>query len=113
MARFLLDYCINNRTDLCDPRVSYSRWPKCLERPDDIPTFPEGKAQEMLDRLCETCAHACFIVKTRCPVCRCNKMVLAEPSKIVLYNRLGPLDAYRYICEKCGRDLFRRIGPAN
>ena len=112
MPRFLMDYCINNRTILCDPRVSYSRWPKCLKRAEDIPEFPKQKAQEELDALCEACPHACFIIEAYCPICGHKKMTLAEPVKIKLYNHLGRIETNHYKCEKCGRDLFRTISPA-
>jgi hypothetical protein len=49
MPRFLMDHCLNNRTECSNTRVSFSRWPKVFRCSDEIPQFLEGKEQEELD----------------------------------------------------------------
>jgi hypothetical protein len=111
MAKFLMDFCFNNRTDICNDKVRYSRWPKRLNSSNDIPPFPVGKAQEELDVICEECPHAMFIIEECCPVCSECKMSLVEREKIMLNGRLGAIKLYHYVCDKCGKDLFSKNAP--
>ena len=99
MARYLMDHCNNNRTDVCDPKVSYSRWPKELRDVGDIPLFPRGKKQEELDKICEACPHACFIAENNCPVCQNKLNKLGKPVKATLVSRIGSFAVYHYVCE--------------
>ena len=108
MARFLMDYCLNNRQQGCNERVRYSRWPKLLRFISDIPAFPVGKAQERLDEICESCPNAVFMIEDKCPVCNEYSLSWGSLKKVFLRSQLGPFTAYHYVCEKCGRELYSK-----
>ena len=111
MPRYLMDFCLNNRKEICNEKVKYSRWPRLINSPEDIPPFPIGKAQDELDEICENCAHALFIVDKCCPLCSGHKLDLADPKKVVLNSDLGAINVYHYICSKCGIGLYSRNAP--
>ena len=106
MPRYLMDHCLNNRTECCNTKVSFSRWPKVFRCSDDIPQFPEGKEQEELDTICEACPNAVIMIEDKCPVCLKYGVRLGLPKRVVLCGKLGDVPAYHYVCDHCGRDLY-------
>jgi len=111
MPRFLMDRCLNNRKDICNEKVKYSRWPRRLGSTNDIPVFPLGKAQDELDDICQECPHAMFVFQECCPVCSELKISLVEHEKIVLKDSLSVNKFYLYICSRCGRYLYSKNPP--
>ena len=103
-----MDHCLNNRRECCDKKVSYSRWPRMFRSVDDIPQFPVGDDQDELDRICEACPNALFMIEDKCPVCLGYGLSLGIPKKVVLSGLLGDMSVYHYKCDQCGRDLHSK-----
>ena len=106
MAKYLMDYCLNHRREGCDERVKNARYSELLPDGNYMPIFPVEKAQVELDKICDKCSSAIFLIESVCPACNGANIKWGFPKKASLRSKLGPITAFHYICRGCGRDLY-------